>query len=106
METVILPQEVKRKLDAKDDSIVLLDVRTKEERDTAKIEPSLFIPMTELLKRLSELPKDKTIVVYCHVGGRSGFAANILRTKGYNALNLAGGINAWSKTVDAKVPTY
>lgn len=106
MDRIILPQELKRKLNAKDDSILLLDIRTQEERDAAKIEPSIFIPMTELLKRLDELPKSKVIVVYCHVGSRSAFAANILREKGFNAISLAGGINAWSKTVDTKVPTY
>lgn len=95
METIILPQELKRKLDAKDESIVLLDIRTQEERSEAKIEPSMFIPMMELLKRLDELPKDKLLVIYCASGGRSAFAVNILRSKGFNVQNLAGGILAW-----------
>src|SRR3989344_628665 len=95
MDGIILPQEVKRMLDAKDDSFVIVDIRTLEERKESRIEPSLFIPMTELLTRLDELPKSKRLVVYCASGGRSSFACNILKSKGLNVKNLAGGIAAW-----------
>ena len=50
--------------------------------------------------------KDKTLVIYCHSGGRSAFTANVLRKKGFKAVNLAGGINAWSKTIDPSIPLY
>lgn len=96
MDGVILPQEVKRMLDAKDASFVLIDIRTPEERAEGYIEPSLFIPMTDLMKRMDELPKDKVLVVYCASGGRSSFACNILKSKGFNAKSLAGGILAWN----------
>ncbi|HXW66415.1 MAG TPA: rhodanese-like domain-containing protein [Thermoplasmata archaeon] len=87
--------------------LVLLDVREPYERDLAAIEPSLHIPMREVPERLDEIPRDRAIVVYCHGGARSAMIAGFLESRGYaNVANLAGGIDAWSRTVDPKVPRY
>jgi len=40
------------------------------------------------------------------VGGRSASAVHLLREKGYDAVNLAGGIDEWSKSIDPSVPRY
>jgi rhodanese-related sulfurtransferase len=101
------PSEVAEKLHQGSGRLLLLDVREPDERAMAVIEPSLHIPMREVPKRLSELPKDREIVVYCHGGTRSAMIAGFLEGHGYpHVANLSGGIDAWSRTVDPKVPRY
>jgi rhodanese-related sulfurtransferase len=73
------------------DDAVLLDVRTKKERDAGTIAGSVHIPLAELRERMEELPKDKEIVVFCRNGKRSYTAERMLKQKGYNAKNLSGG---------------
>lgn len=86
---------------------LLLDVRQPEEHQICRIEGSTLIPLAELPRRLGDLPKDKTIVVHCHHGGRSMQAVRFLREQGYEtAVNLAGGIDAWSEEIDPSVPRY
>lgn len=85
----------------------LLDVRTDPERDIALIDGAQPIPLHELAHRLDELDPSATIVAYCHHGGRSGQAVQLLRSQGFaGAINLAGGIEAWSLEVDPSVPRY
>ncbi len=75
---------------------VLLDVREEWEWVTARIPGALFIPMAELPRRLEEIPKDRTTVVYCATGNRSATVTQTLQAAGYpRAVNLAGGIVAW-----------
>lgn len=74
----------------------LLDVREQNEYDTVHIAGiDLLIPLGEINQRYSELPQDKEIVVTCRSGGRSARATQFLIEKGYNAVNMAGGILAW-----------
>ena len=84
----------------------LLDVRQPEEYATAKIEGATLIPLAELPGRLAELPKGLPLVVMCHHGMRSAHAVHHLREAGFDALNLSGGIDAWSRDIDQKVPVY
>ncbi len=84
----------------------LLDVRQPEEFATARIEGAFLIPLPELPGRLSELPRDRPVVVLCHHGMRSAHAVRHLREAGFDALNLTGGIDAWSRQIDPKVPNY
>ncbi len=84
----------------------LLDVRQSEEYETARIEGAVLIPLAELPGRLSVLAKDRPIVVMCHHGMRSAHAVQHLRAAGFDAVNLAGGIDAWSRVVDPEVPLY
>ncbi|MGA8302952.1 MAG: rhodanese-like domain-containing protein [Thermoplasmata archaeon] len=101
------PEEVAEKLKENPGRIFLLDVREPDERELAAIEPSVHIPMRDVPGRLSELPTDREIVVYCHGGTRSAMIAGFLEGKGYrNVANLSGGIDAWSRAVDPKVPRY
>lgn len=85
----------------------LLDVREQGEWDTAKIEGAKLIPMREVPGRLSDIPKDKPVVVHCHKGGRSAKITKFLLDNGYSDVkNLGGGIEAWSEEIDPSVPTY
>jgi rhodanese-related sulfurtransferase len=84
----------------------LLDVRQPEEYEAARIEGAVLIPLAELPARLTEIPRDLPVVVMCHHGMRSAHAVHHLRDAGFDALNLSGGIDAWSRDVDPQVPVY
>jgi len=87
--------------------VVFLDVREPFEHAAARIEGARLIPMREVPQRLSELESGAEIVVFCHHGSRSAMVVNFLRANGFQgAVNLAGGIDAWSAEVDATVPRY
>ena len=76
----------------KDDGVVLLDVRTKEEHEARSIKGSLNIPIEELRDRMEEIPKNKSIYAYCEVGYRSYLAARILLQHGFKEVyDLTGG---------------
>ncbi|MCO5388512.1 FAD-dependent oxidoreductase [Desulfosporosinus sp.] len=78
------------KLKAKD--ICIIDVRDEEERRAKFIPGSLHIPVNDLRSKLSELPKDKEIVVYCEIGLRGYVAYRILTQHGFTQVrNLCGG---------------
>jgi rhodanese-related sulfurtransferase len=53
-----------------------------------------------------ELSRDEDIVVYCHHGVRSAAVAGYLRQLGFNAVNLAGGLDAWAQSVDPSMRRY
>ncbi|MCS7053415.1 MAG: rhodanese-like domain-containing protein [Ignavibacterium sp.] len=91
------PIELANKL-KKDNSIILLDVRTPLERKQEYIKGSFHIPLYEIDKENKELLKfkDKEIVCYCRTGNRSLKAASKLRKLGFNSANLSGGIIRWN----------
>lgn len=87
--------------------VVLLDVRTPQEYQIARIDGAVLIPLQELPDRLNELDTASMIVAQCHSGVRSGQAVHFLRQHGFaKTRNLAGGIDAWSREVDPGVPRY
>jgi adenylyltransferase/sulfurtransferase len=94
---------------ARGESFLLLDVREPHEFETTRLEGSQLVPLASLAGRLAELDgwRDRTVVVHCHKGGRSAKACKTLAAAGFRDVwNLAGGIDAWSLTVDAGVPRY
>jgi rhodanese-related sulfurtransferase len=93
---------------ASDDPPLLVDVRTEPERAMALIQPSLHIGLDRFVERApEEIPQDREVVVYCHVGARSAQAAVWLKASGWSRVrSLAGGIDAWSARVDPEVPRY
>lgn len=87
--------------------VSILDVRNPQEWDVCRIDGARLIPLPELQDRLGELDPADTLVVHCHSGMRSARAVNFLRQMGFSrAVNLGGGINAWSLQVDPSVPRY
>jgi rhodanese-related sulfurtransferase len=66
----------------------------------------VHIPMGEVADRLGELDRGREVVVLCRSGRRSLQVANFLQQNGFRAVNLAGGILAWSRELDATIPTY
>ncbi|HIH91186.1 TPA: rhodanese-like domain-containing protein [Candidatus Woesearchaeota archaeon] len=102
----ITPKEVKAKQDRKED-FLFIDVRWPQEREAASIKGTLFIPLRELEARLEELPKGKEIIIHCHTGGRSRFAAIMMRCNGFaKSKSMAGGIREWSREINPSVPQY
>jgi adenylyltransferase/sulfurtransferase len=100
-------EELKRKLDAKED-FFLLDVREPHEVPIANIGAPL-IPLGQLEQRLGELAayKNREIVIHCRSGSRSQKAALILKNAGFtHPENLAGGILAWADKIDPTMPKY
>jgi rhodanese-related sulfurtransferase len=80
------------------EQFLYLDVREPGERAKGALEPSQHIPLGELRGRLAELPKDKTLVVYCQSGQRSYNACRILSQNGFDCLNLSGAYKTWIHT--------
>ena len=78
---------------------IILDLREKLELISGKIDNSINIPLSELRKRYTELPKDKEIWTYCAVGLRGYIATRFLSQKGYRVKNLAGGIKSEEKVI-------
>jgi rhodanese-related sulfurtransferase len=76
--------------------VFILDVRTQEEYDEGHIMGSTLIPVDELDRRLTELPREKKILVYCSTGHRSLTASEKLENSGFTQLyNMKGGITEW-----------
>jgi len=102
----ITPEELKRRLDAKED-VFVLDVREPHEYAIVNLGATL-IPLGEVALRSVELgDKDHEIVVHCKSGARSQKAAVALKAAGFtNVSNLAGGILGWADKVDRTLPKY
>ena len=104
-QTELRVTELKEKLDRGDD-FMLLDVREPYEAKISNIPGSTLIPVGELRDRLDELDQDREIVLFCRSGARSDMAARFLRDRGYRAMNLVGGVLAWSDQIDPSQPKY
>jgi len=90
---------------------LLLDVREDWELQTARLDlpgaTLLHIPMHSLPARRAELAPAQPVLVLCHHGARSLQCVAYLQQQGHTAVyNVAGGIDAWSREVDASVPRY
>ena len=101
-------EEVQRRL-AAGDELVLLDCREQEEVQTVTIDGSVWIPMSEIEQRRAELEphRQREIVVYCHLGGRSLQVAQWLCQQGFdNVQSMAGGIDRWAEAIDSSLVRY
>jgi len=106
LDPVITVDELKARMD-RGDRPFLLDVREQVEYQIVRLEGGTLIPLGELVARQNELDPDREIVVYCHVGIRSGKATAFLRHKGFPLVrNLRGGIDEWAIRIDPSLPRY
>ena len=103
----ITVKEFKERLD-RGDKMFVLDVRQPHETEICSLGGTL-IPVAELPQRLDEIAdhRDEDVIVYCRSGARSGRAVEMMRQRGFTkALNLKGGVLAWSDEVDPTMPKY
>lgn len=102
----ITPQELKARLDRKE-PLMLLDVRQSWELQLCRLPGATHIPIEEIEFRTEELNPEEGIVVFCHQGIRSAAVAEYLRGLGFKkAVNLAGGLDSWARTVDPTMRRY
>lgn len=85
----------------------VVDVREDWETALCLIEGSLTIPLASVPSAAGDLPRDVPLVMVCHHGMRSMQAVAWLRRNGIeNAVNLAGGIDAWAKQIEPAMAVY
>jgi len=77
------------------DGAPLYDVREQHEYMTARVNGGVLIPLGDVAESVDSFHDDRTIYLICASGARSGRAVEFLRSKGLDAVNVAGGTNAW-----------
>jgi rhodanese-related sulfurtransferase len=93
----ITAHQLKTILESKEPPMVI-DVREPFEMAAGMIPGAVPMPMNSVPLRLADLPRDKTIVAYCHLGERSWAVAQFLARRGFGDVkSLAGGIEAWNR---------
>ena len=92
----ITPAELSEKLKFGKHPIVL-DVRQPVEFKQMRISSARLIPLNELSKRMTELPKNREIVCVCATGSRSSSASKMLAKAGFTVFDMRGGMNAWHR---------
>jgi adenylyltransferase/sulfurtransferase len=102
----ITVHDLKARIDAGEKSVIV-DVREPHEWEISSIEGTLRIPKGQVVARAAEIPRDVEVVVHCKTGVRSRDAILMLQDLGFtNLVNLAGGINAWAREIDKRLPMY
>ena len=92
---------------ARGDTLVVLDVREPWEFETVHLQGSVLLPLSELARGAASLDMNAEYIALCHHGMRSEMAASWLRNQGFACVvNLVGGIDAYSLTVDPSLPRY
>lgn len=91
-------EEVADKLQSKEE-IHIIDVREDEEVTQGMIPGAMHIPLGTVPESLDKLDKNKEYIMVCRSGGRSGKAQAFLHKKGYQVINMAGGMLEWEGPV-------
>jgi len=102
----IAPQALAEMMKADDKKLFLIDCREPWEYEICRIEGARLIPMRQVPQSPELIPRNATVVVYCHHGTRSLNVTGWLRQRGIEAQSLRGGIDCWSLEVDPAVPRY
>lgn len=91
--------EVHALLNGAEQNVILLDVRTPEEYATGHLKGAVLYDYhgDDFERKLSQLPKEDTIVIYCATGYRSIRAARLLKKMGHTVIHMDGGIEVWKK---------
>jgi glyoxylase-like metal-dependent hydrolase (beta-lactamase superfamily II) len=82
------------------DEPVLLDVREPEEVESWRMPNSINIPLSQLEQRINEIPKNRKVLTICASGRRSSLVAKFLSDRGFEVINLIGGMHAWACSYD------
>lgn len=93
--SVVDAAEAKRRQDA---GAALIDVRELNEWQSGHAPGARHIPLGQLANRLSQVPRDRDVLLVCQSGNRSGAARRLLRSNGIErAINVRGGMSAWGR---------
>jgi sulfur-carrier protein adenylyltransferase/sulfurtransferase len=103
--------ELKQLIDSGAKDFVLIDVRNPNEYDIAQIPGSILIPLPDIeqgngIEQVKAALNGHRLIAHCKMGGRSAKALAILKEAGIEGTNVKGGIQAWSREVDASVLEY
>jgi adenylyltransferase/sulfurtransferase len=102
----ITPADLAERLKA-GNHLKIIDVREPHEWEISHIEGAQLIPLGTLAAHMNELDSADEIILQCKSGTRSLKALELLYTAGFRKLkNLKGGINAWAREVDPRLPIY
>ena len=94
----ITVEELKTLLKSKPENIMVIDVRTNEERKEGYIEGTVHIPLDQIPLQIEEIAKAKQVYFQCAKGGRSASACDILLNEDFpEAYNVVGGIEEWKR---------
>jgi rhodanese-related sulfurtransferase len=77
------------------DGAHIVDIREPQEWAAGHIDGSQHIPMSKFLQRMDEIPADRDLVIVCTVGARSARVTAFLNQRGFQAVNLGGGLQSW-----------
>ena len=86
----------------------IVDVREPMEYVQGHVPGAVLMPMSQLGSRLGELDKTAPLYLICATGNRSGAMTDALRSRGYQAWNVAGGTMAWARAgrpLESGLPT-
>ena len=99
-------QELKAKLDAKDD-FVLIDIREPHELEISKLDEAMHIPMRDMPDEMEDMDTDREYVILCRTGSRSYRMVQYMMEEGFtNVYSLLGGINDWASKIDPSMQQY
>lgn len=91
----IAPEEAYQRHFETDQPTMIVDVRQPPEWKGGVIPGAVCIPLTQIGRRMAELPQDHQILAICHSSHRSPIAARRLKKAGFEVLNIEGGMQAW-----------
>lgn len=94
--------EVEEALERHQEGALLIDVREPDEYVEVHAVGARLIPLAEVPEHADDLPTDTPVYLICRSGARSAKAAELLRSRGIDAVNVFGGTLAW---LDAGLPT-
>jgi rhodanese-related sulfurtransferase len=97
------PERVEAWLQEEPD-LQLVDVRESYERDAGHIAGSRHIELVKLSSQAATLERERPVVFYCRVGSRSEMAAQAMRTAGFEAYSMRGGLMRWAREQRALTP--
>jgi rhodanese-related sulfurtransferase len=81
-----------------EDGATLIDVREPGEYVEGHVPGAVLVPMSQLPSRLDELDRTRPVHLICASGNRSGAMGELLASSGFDAVNVAGGTKAWSRS--------
>jgi rhodanese-related sulfurtransferase len=82
---------------AEDPSLQVIDVRELYEREAGHIDGTRHIELVKLTSEAASVERERPVVFYCRVGGRSQMAAQAFRASGYEAYSMDGGLRRWAQ---------